>query len=140
MNYGADVHYSRQGWTPLHEACSFNHVDVVRLLLARGANPDVMVSWSGMTPLMHAARRNFLLVCDVLIDSGGANVWQRNLDGNTPLDLTDDVACQELLATEMKRVLLRQAWSDTIGSTDVLMKCVVGFLSEELLQEVLSFV
>lgn len=135
IDSGADVRYSRQGWTPLHEACSFNHVDIVKWLLAQNANPDVMVSWSGMTPLMHAARRNFLGVCDVLIGGGDANVWQRNLDGHTALDLTDDTECQELLAREMKKVLLRQAWES--NCVDFLP---INVLSEDLFREVLSFV
>ena len=27
------------GWTPLHEACYFNHLDTVQLLLVHGADP-----------------------------------------------------------------------------------------------------
>lgn len=29
------------GWTPLHEACYFNHLDTVQLLLVHGADPLV---------------------------------------------------------------------------------------------------
>lgn len=141
LDRGADIGFSRQGWTALHEACSFNHVDIVRLLLERGANPNAAVSWSGMTPLMHAARRNFRKVCDVLIGCGDTDVWLRNLDGKTALDLTDDVDCQDLCAREMKRVLLCKAWeaNRVTDDTDSLVKGVVTILSEELLQEVLEY-
>lgn len=140
LDRGADIDFSRQGWTALHEASSFNHVDIVSLLLERGANPNATVSWSRMTPLMHAARRNFLWVCDVLI-GGDADVWQRNLDGKTALELTDDVECQDLCAREMKKVSMRQAWkaNRVTETTDHFVKCVVGILSEELLQEVLDY-
>lgn len=145
LDADADIAFSRQGWTALHEACSFNHVDIVRLLLERGANPNATVSWSGMTPLMHAARRNFLGVCKALIGDGGGgdtDVWQRNLDGKTALELTDNVECQDLCAREMKKVLLRQAWkaNRVTASTDFLAKYVVGSLPEELLQEVISYI
>ncbi|CAN0556747.1 unnamed protein product, partial [Ectocarpus sp. 8 AP-2014] len=29
------------GWTPLHEACYFNHLDTVQLLLVHGADPTI---------------------------------------------------------------------------------------------------
>lgn len=137
---GADIHYSRQGWTPLHEACCGNHLDVVRLLLSGRVNPNVIVSWSGMTPLMHAVRRNFKGVCELLIHAK-ANVWQRNIDGNTALDLAgnSDNFCQHLLVTEMKRKLLRQAWKLRYPSNDCVIKNMVNILSNELMEEVITF-
>lgn len=42
------------GLHPLHNACSFGHYDVVRLLLEAGANPNTRDNWN-YTPLHEAA-------------------------------------------------------------------------------------
>lgn len=42
------------GLHPLHNACSFGHSDVVRLLLEAGANPNTRDNWN-YTPLHEAA-------------------------------------------------------------------------------------
>lgn len=50
------------GLIPLHNASSFGHADVVRILLSRGANPNARDNWS-FTPLHEAAIKGKLDVC-----------------------------------------------------------------------------
>ncbi len=51
---GYDVNEASDGgYTPLHAAAENNHVDVIRLLLEHGANPNAKVI-SGETPLAFA--------------------------------------------------------------------------------------
>lgn len=50
------------GLHPLHNACSFGHADVVRLLLEAGANPNTRDNWN-YTPLHEAAIKGKVDVC-----------------------------------------------------------------------------
>ena len=56
-----------------------------RTLLSGGANPNV-ITIEGITPLMYAAKTNFLEMASLLI-ANGANVNARSNDGNTAMDL-----------------------------------------------------
>ena len=54
-NKNVDVNvFSDDGATPLIYAALNNHVDVVRLLLRKGAQPDIQDKLNGWTALMHA--------------------------------------------------------------------------------------
>ncbi|MBT5874618.1 MAG: ankyrin repeat domain-containing protein [Candidatus Latescibacteria bacterium] len=44
------------GWTPLHMACQWLHVDLAELLLEAGASPDIRDS-EGRTPLEYAKEK-----------------------------------------------------------------------------------
>lgn len=50
------------GLHPLHNACSFGHADVVRLLLEAGASPNTTDNWN-YTPLHEAASKGKVDVC-----------------------------------------------------------------------------
>lgn len=54
--------YRLGGLHPLHNACSFGHVDVVRLLLEAGAEPNTTDNWN-YTPLHEAAQKGKIDVC-----------------------------------------------------------------------------
>ena len=56
-------------WTPLHHACHSGQVDVVRLLLERGAELDAQ-SFSRGTPLMRAIESSREEVVEFLISKG----------------------------------------------------------------------
>eukprot|EP00047_Mylnosiga_fluctuans_P005555 m.241187 g.241187 ORF g.241187 m.241187 type:complete len:233 (+) comp13802_c0_seq1:80-778(+) len=60
---------SRDGWTPLHEACSHGTIVCARTLVNRGA--DVCAATKrGVTPLHEAARRASRAVCQLLVGKG----------------------------------------------------------------------
>eukprot|EP00094_Tigriopus_californicus_P009181 TCALIF_08851-PA protein Name:"Similar to Ankrd17 Ankyrin repeat domain-containing protein 17 (Mus musculus)" AED:0.38 eAED:0.38 QI:0/0.53/0.37/0.75/1/1/16/0/2553 len=69
--------------TPLMEAASAGHLDIVKLLINHGANVNAQ-SQSGNTPLMHACAGGHEAVVKALLDAG-ANVEDHNENGHTPL-------------------------------------------------------
>ena len=50
------------GLIPLHNACSFGHAEVVRILLRHGADPNSRDNWN-YTPLHEAAVKGKVDVC-----------------------------------------------------------------------------
>lgn len=108
--YGADVNFQDQGWTCLHEACARDHVDIAAFLLSRRVDPNTSMHYSGMTSLMHAARRNFHSMCTLLLHHG-ADVWQRNLEGKTAWHFAAEPECRDLLERSMRREVLWKAWA-----------------------------
>ncbi|MCV2890690.1 ankyrin repeat domain-containing protein [Ruegeria aquimaris] len=69
--------------TPLLMAALSNQLEAVRLLLSKGADPDIASSAMG-TALHAAAQRGFADIVRVLLDAG-ANLESRNPDRYTPL-------------------------------------------------------
>jgi ankyrin repeat protein len=76
----------KYGFTPLHNASIFRHLDVVRELLARGAVVDVAFN-TGATPLILASYFGITEVVRVLL-AAGAN--KRHVDNGG--DTADSVA------------------------------------------------
>ena len=68
LDKGADVHKaSKSNRTPLHEASYNGHIDVVRLLLANGANADLDVKdMGGDTPVADAKSKGHWAVVALL--------------------------------------------------------------------------
>ena len=58
------------GETPLMLLSRTDSPDAVKLLIARGANPNVVESWQGQTPLMYAAANDRGSVAAALIAAG----------------------------------------------------------------------
>lgn len=68
-------HVNRLGWTALLEAVILGdggprHQEIVGLLLARGANPNI-ADRDGVTPLAHAKRRGYATIEKRLAAAGG---------------------------------------------------------------------
>lgn len=72
------------GDTPLHAAVATEHVDVVRLLLQRGANPNA-INLGRLTPLHLAARGDSAEIVNLLIQYN-ADRYARDQDARTPQD------------------------------------------------------
>lgn len=73
---GVDVdHINRLGWTALLEAILLSdggprHQQIVQLLLAAGANPN-LADGDGVRPLLHAQQRGYTAMADLLRATGG---------------------------------------------------------------------
>ena len=73
---GVDVdHINRLGWTALLEAILLSdggprHQQIVQLLLAAGANPN-LADGDGVRPLQHAQQRGYTAIADLLRAAGG---------------------------------------------------------------------
>lgn len=102
------------GWTALHEASNYGHVDIVNVLLDHGAdiNNRGGPCCEGITPLHDAAACGNLDVIDCLLDRG-ANPLVRTNNGDTPLDSL--IACRNRVIFEEKKELdpvkLAHFWS-----------------------------
>lgn len=67
-------HVNRLGWTALLEAILLSdggtrHQEIVRLLLAAGANPN-LADHDGVTPLRHARHKGYRVIADQLVAAG----------------------------------------------------------------------
>ncbi|XP_071573914.1 ankyrin repeat and KH domain-containing protein 1 isoform X4 [Temnothorax nylanderi] len=83
MNANVEDRGIKGDCTPLMEAASAGHVDIVSLLIAHGADVNAQ-STSGNTPLMYGcAGGHEGVVCALL--TAGANVEDHNENGHTPL-------------------------------------------------------
>src|SRR5690606_21329064 len=81
------------GWTPLHEAALRGHVDVMALLISRGAAMSV-AALNADTPLHDAAEAGHVDAVRLLIESG-ADKNAVNANGDTPADVASaDGACE----------------------------------------------
>lgn len=69
--------------TPLMEAASAGHIDIIELLLKHGADVNAQSS-TGNTPLMYACAGGHVDAVKLLL-AAGANVEDHNENGHTPL-------------------------------------------------------
>ena len=99
LDYGVDVDgFNPQDalrCTPLHNASWGNDPRSVRLLLERGANPNVW-STSGSTPLHLASEAGKIEIARLLVEHG-ANLEAENVEGRTPLDIASRMQHDEII-------------------------------------------
>lgn len=144
VEFNADVHFKTQGWTCLHEACVRGHAHIVEYLLSLKLDPDAAIVYSGMTGLMHAARRNFEGILEILLQHG-ADVWRRNVEGKTALDFATDPACRQRLERTMKHDLLWKALActyrenPTITVENPVVECLVQDVPDDIFRECLEY-
>ena len=85
INAGEDVNAANaEGDTPLHEAASNGHKDILKILLQAGASVNA-ANAEGDTPLHSAVNNGHKDILKILIASGG-DVNAVNLYGSTILD------------------------------------------------------
>ncbi len=121
IEQGADLDAGdRHGMTALHSAAIFNRADMVRRLLAHGADPYAMGLGYGairLTPLHKAAEAGSLEAVEALLDDGvDVNVLTEGANRVTPLHIAAARGHQDvirLLAERGAQINLR----DVTGAT-----------------------
>lgn len=98
------------GWTALHAAAVFNHLQIVRDLLHAGADVEARDK-GGFTPLLNAAQANVEVVNALLLDTG-VEVDARDFSGGTALMDAAEAGSAACVA------LLLQAGADPLLSCD----------------------
>uniref|UniRef100_A0A7M4E6L0 Protein phosphatase 1 regulatory subunit n=1 Tax=Crocodylus porosus TaxID=8502 RepID=A0A7M4E6L0_CROPO len=89
LERGADINYANvDGLTALHQACIDDNVDMVKFLVENGAN-------------INQPDNEDLFLLSLKIQ--GAHVGAVNSEGDTPLDIAEEEAMEELLQNEVNR-------------------------------------
>lgn len=83
MSAQVDDRGQKNDCTPLMEAASAGHVDIIELLFKHGADVNAQSS-TGNTPLMYACAGGHEKAVKLLLDHG-AKVEDHNENGHTPL-------------------------------------------------------
>lgn len=91
------------GLIPLHNACSYGHLDVCELLLGAGsvmAQVHAADLWQ-YTPLHEAASKARAEVCTLLL-AHGADLTKSNCHGKSALDLVPNLNLRSRLLYEFR--------------------------------------
>lgn len=99
LDRGAVVDAHGRGWmtgTPLHSAASGSHVEIARLLLDAGADPNARQS-SGWTPLHSAAQNGNAELVGLLL-AHGADPTTANDDGTSALAMAEGSGDEDAIA------------------------------------------
>src|SRR5688572_23979500 len=94
---GEDVNQNprpRPGYPPLFLAAARGHLDVVRLLLDAGADPNI-ADHIGITPLMGVCYEDRAAAAELLLERGG-DVHARSAERTTPLMFAAMYGCREI--------------------------------------------
>uniref|UniRef100_A0A1B6CIX9 Uncharacterized protein n=2 Tax=Clastoptera arizonana TaxID=38151 RepID=A0A1B6CIX9_9HEMI len=103
------------GYTPLHEACSRGHLDIVRLLLMYGANVSDSAH-SGIRPLHEAVENGFTEIIRLLL-SYGADPLLATYSGHTPMSLANDPETKALMQNHLADIQGNSSTSWEFAST-----------------------
>jgi ankyrin repeat protein len=100
MNIDAQIN---DGATLLHMAVMRDCEEVVRLLLNKGANPNVGNLYNNTTPLHFAAKKDYPEIAKILCDTNKVNVNAQDNERQTPLHWAAENGNRELVTTLLIR-------------------------------------
>lgn len=95
---GAVEAYAYDGWTPLHLAAFFGHLDAARLLLDAGADVNVVSRNSLMNTPLHAATAGKHPLVALLLIERGAGAHAADSGGYTPLQIATQNGLEDVVA------------------------------------------
>ena len=99
LKVGAMVNaQSKNGWTAMDLATIAGREDVIKVLLAAGADPEVKENLLGVTPLMIAAQYGYTDIVKEVLTAGG-DVEATDKEGNTALEFATKPVVIEMLNT-----------------------------------------
>ncbi|TPP60524.1 Ankyrin-2 [Fasciola gigantica] len=124
LNAGAQISpVTRAGYTPLHTACHFGQLDMVRFLLELSNAPDInQRTQMGFTPLHLATQQGHSQVVQLLLEMG-ADSNLRNQQGLTPAHIACKqhyVAIFDILKTVTTTVVSWEEEREELGETLIL--------------------
>lgn len=96
MNLIVNIFIICSGLVPLHNACSYGHIEVTEMLIKHGACVNAMDLWQ-FTPLHEAASKSRIEVCSLLL-SKGADPTLINCHSKSAIDLASTRELQERLS------------------------------------------
>ena len=103
LRYGVSVDVNATYYTALHRATLHNHIDVVKLLLLKGADVNKQdLGRDNDAPLHNAARNNNTEVAWLLVNNG-ADINIRNNHNQTPLDVARNGSEVERLLWQLQQ-------------------------------------
>ena len=114
---GANVETDASGFTPLQWACHEGHLEVVKVLLACGADIERISTFSD-TPLTLACRKEHIQIMQVLL-ANKADVNAANSFGHTPLVIAKTRQTMELLIAHGADIDIK----DRLGRTPLHWAC-----------------
>lgn len=104
LSHGAEIdQIGSDHLTPLHSAVVSDQYHMVALLLENGANINAIEASFWLTALMMAARSSFADVLNLLL-AKGADVYARDVEGQTALDWARRNGCEQTTAI-LERVM-----------------------------------
>lgn len=112
---GADLHgddYQHPVNTPIHLAADKNRLEVVRLLLEAGVDPNIRSAINSSTPLHQAAYSAGPEMVRLLIEHG-ADPNLSNKDGKTPVYLTGNIRALAVLVEHGAKINVQDAQGQT---------------------------
>jgi hypothetical protein len=96
LDKGVDINeVGKSDFTPLHWAAYYGFDGMTKLLLERGAKPNVQAGRYG-TPLILSAQYGFTEVARLLLERG-ADPSIKTSDGKTAFDLAEEAKCIDIL-------------------------------------------
>jgi len=98
LDYGADVNTAdRFGWSLLHYTAYNDKANMTKMLLEKGANPNIVERTDGRTPLHYAAALPGQKTIAEILLAHGANMDTRDWYGKTPLSLAKEAGHTEIV-------------------------------------------
>jgi len=98
LDYGARVNTAdRFGWSLLHYTAYNDKTNMTKMLLEKGANPNIVERTDGRTPLHYAAALPGQKTIAEILLAHGANMDTRDWYGKTPLSLAKENGHTEIV-------------------------------------------
>ena len=101
-------------WTPLHYASKNGHLNIVKFLIATGAEIDTL-STNNVTPLLHACNQGHYSVINFLLNNG-ANINHQNIHKSTSLHYAVDGKHLKIVKLLIQRGANKLLKDDLIGT------------------------